>query len=84
MRRTAARLLALAAALGGCSATAIPIHGRDGLPYLYVECDGPLRSIESCYEAANRACPRGYRIVENAAPRDVYRASLVFACSPEP
>lgn len=83
MRRIHASIIALAAVLAGCGPSAIPIHGRDGRPYLYVECDGIFRTIESCYAAANKACPRGYRIVENVAPRDYYNSSLVFACNPE-
>ena len=33
--------------------------------------------------AAAAACPQGYRIVENVAPRDYYNSSLVFACRTE-
>ena len=75
---TAALLPAALAA--GCSVKAVPIWGRDGNPYQYVQCDGPFHSLDDCYAAAATRCPQGYRIVENVAPRDYYNSSLVIAC----
>ena len=78
-----AALLVASALAAGCAVTAVPIWGRDGNPYHYVQCDGLLRSLEDCYAAAAAACPQGYQIVENVAPRDYYNSSLVFACRTE-
>ena len=75
--------IAAATLLAGCAARAVPIWGRDGNPYQYVQCEGLFRSLTDCYSAAAAACPQGYRIVENVAPRDYYNSSLVFACRTE-
>jgi hypothetical protein len=84
MRHALPATLLLAAAIGaGCAAKAVPIWGRDGNPYQYVQCRGLLRSLEDCYEAAAAACPQGYRIAENVAPREFYNSSLVFSCRTE-
>jgi hypothetical protein len=75
--------IAAASLLAGCAVRAVPIWGRDGNPYQYVQCEGLLRSLRDCYAAAAAACPQGYRIAENVAPRDYYNSSLVFACRSE-
>lgn len=84
MRRFIPATLALASTLAsGCAVKAVPIWGRDGNPYHYVQCDGILRSLEDCYAAAAAACPQGYRLAENVAPRGYYNSSLVFSCRTE-
>lgn len=73
-------LLALCA-LGACSATSVPIHGSDGKPYVYVDCNGAFLSLDDCYEKANEICPSGYRIVTSVAPRANPFGNLIVACS---
>jgi hypothetical protein len=77
--RRACSLLA-AAAVAGCSATSVPIHGSDGKPYVYVDCSGMFRSLDDCYRVANRVCPTGYRIVNSVAPRANPFGNLVVDC----
>lgn len=77
--RSAGLLLAVAAA--GCSVTAIPIHGSDGRPYVYVDCDAPFQSLDDCYAEANRVCPGGYRIANGVAPRTSPFGNLVLECA---
>lgn len=83
MTRTIRRacLLLAAAALAGCSATSVPIHGTDGKPYLYVDCSGMFRELDHCYELANQLCPSGYRIVNSVAPRSNPFGNLVIDCT---
>lgn len=73
-------LLALCA-LGACSATSVPIHGSDGKPYLYIDCNDMFLSLDDCYEKANEVCPTGYRIVTSVAPRANPFGNLIVACS---
>jgi hypothetical protein len=82
MMRTIRRacLLLAAAAVTGCSATSVPIHGSDGRPYVYVDCSGMFRSLDHCYQLANQVCPTGYRIVNSVAPRANPFANLVIDC----
>ena len=81
MRRSQAlAALASAVALSGCAVTATQIYGRDGLPYQYVECRGLWRTLEDCYQKASQVCPSGYRIDNDAAPRDAYNSSLIVRC----
>jgi hypothetical protein len=82
MTRTLRRgsLLVVLIAAAGCSATAVPIHGSDGKPYLYVDCSGMFRTLDDCYRAANEVCPDGYRIVNSVAPRANPFGNLVIGC----
>jgi len=81
MRRSLAfAALPLLLALPGCAITATQIYGRDGNPYQYIECRGIWRTLEDCYQKASQVCPSGYRIENDAAPRDAYNASLIVRC----
>ncbi|MBM4244949.1 MAG: hypothetical protein FJ148_14230 [Deltaproteobacteria bacterium] len=73
--------LPLAVAAAGCSVTAVPIHGTDGKPYVYVDCSSVFRSLEDCYAEANRVCPGGYRLVNGVAPRSSPFGNLVLECA---
>lgn len=80
MRTFRRTCIALAAATAGCSATSVPIHGSDGKPYTYVDCSGMFRTLDDCYQLANRVCPSGYRIVNSVAPRANPFGNLVVDC----
>jgi hypothetical protein len=81
MRRSLAlAALPLLLALPGCAITSTQIYGRDGSPYQYIECRGIWRTLEDCYQKANQVCPSGYRIENDAAPRDAYNSSLIVRC----
>ena len=83
MKRTLRRACLLAAALAGagCSVSAVPIHGSDGKPYVYLDCSRMIQSLDDCYQEANRVCPGGYRIVNSVAPRSNPFGNLVIECS---
>lgn len=49
--------------LGGCS-SAKTVTLPDGRIGHAVECNGTMNSIAGCYEAAGKACPVGYDIVD--------------------
>lgn len=81
MTRTLRRAcLLLAAAVTGCSATSVPIHGSDGKPYVYLDCSGMFRTLDDCYQLANQECPSGYRIVNSVAPRANPFGNIVVDC----
>ncbi|HEY8516014.1 MAG TPA: hypothetical protein VIS07_10920 [Candidatus Binatia bacterium] len=61
--------------------TSTRIYGSDGKPYTYVDCNGPLQTLEDCYVAAREACPNGYRIVNGVAPRANPFGNLIVACN---
>jgi len=73
--------LPLAFGAAGCSVTAVPIHGSDGKPYIYVDCSSTFQSLEDCYAEANRVCPGGYRLVNGVAPRSSPFGNLVLECA---
>ena len=77
--RRGAVLVILAGVLG-CSATAVPIHGSDGKPYVYVDCSGTFQGLDDCYRIANQMCPAGYRLANSVAPRANPFSNLVIAC----
>ena len=79
-RACGAQALALVAFIAGCSPTAVPIHGSDGKPYVYVDCTGMFSSLDDCYRVASRVCPAGYRITNHVAPRANPFGNLVIDC----
>jgi len=78
--RDAVSAALVSAVVAGCSATYTPIYGSDGKPYVYVDCNGMFRSLDDCYDVANRVCPQGYRIMNSVAPRANPFGNLVVDC----
>jgi hypothetical protein len=40
------------------------MYGSDGKPYQYIECNGAVLTLASCYEKAQAVCPKGYFLAE--------------------
>lgn len=58
----------LVAFLSACS-TSKPVILPDGRTGHAVECNGTMNSIAGCYEAAGKACPAGYDIIDSQQER---------------
>lgn len=53
----------LALMLAGCS-TSNTVTLPDGTAGRVVRCNGTMNSVAGCYEEAGKACPAGYRILD--------------------
>lgn len=63
MRSLFVVLLGLVTLTAGC-ATSTLMYGSDGKPYQYIECNGAVLTLASCYEKAQAVCPKGYFLAE--------------------
>lgn len=58
---------AVAALVAGCTVTPERIQGPDGKDAYYLKCGAGMDASKKCMQAAAKACPAGYTVVDRSS-----------------